>query len=69
MQVRFSERVNLALQNFCKNGKNNNDQKIYAYMAHMSDNDECLCRDFCDSSQLTNWIIDSRSMCHMTSKV
>ena len=38
------------------NGKNNSDQKIYAYMARMSINDKCLSGNYGDSSQLTNWI-------------
>ena len=35
----------------------------------MSDNDECSSRDSGDSSQLTNWSLDSGGMCHMTSQV
>ena len=50
----------------CDNGENNSDQKIYAYMARMSDNDECLGENFGDSLQLTNWILDSGATCHMT---
>ena len=38
-------------------------------MAHMSGNDECPSRNFGDSSQLTNWILDSRATCHMTPEV
>ena len=38
---------------------------IYAYMACMSSNAETPRRDFGDSSQLTNWILDSNSTCHM----
>ena len=38
-------------------------------MACMSDNDECSSRDSGDSSQLTNWSLDSGGMCHMTSQV
>ena len=37
-------------------------------MARMSDNDECPSRNFGDSSQLTNWILDSGATCHMTPK-
>ena len=43
----------------CDNGKNNSDQEIYAYMARMYGNDECPSANFGDSSQLTNWILDS----------
>ena len=38
-------------------------------MAHMSGNNECLSKTFGESSQLTNWILDSEATCHMTSKV
>ena len=68
-QVRFSERGNHASQEECNNGDNNNYQKIYAYMARMSDNDKSLSRDFGDSLQLTNWILDSGATCHMTPHV
>ena len=64
-QVSFNEKVNHA----CNNGKNNSDKNVYAYMARMSDNDECPSRNFGDSLQLTNWILDSRETCHITSEV
>ena len=35
----------------------------------MFDNDEFPRRNFGDSSQLTNWILDPESMCHMTPEV
>ena len=38
-------------------------------MARMSGNYECPSRNFCDSSQLTNWILDSEATCHTASKV
>ena len=38
-------------------------------MARMSGNDECTGGSFGDSSQLTNWILDSGTTCHMTSEV
>ena len=50
-------------------GENNNDQKIYASLARMSGNDKCPSRDFGDSSQFTNWILDSVVTCHMTPQV
>ena len=34
-------------------------------MARISGNDECPSGKFCDSSQLTNWILDSGATCHM----
>ena len=47
----------------------NSGQKIYAYMARMSGNDECPSGNFGDSLQLTNWILYSRAACHMTPEV
>ena len=38
-------------------------------MARMSGNDECPSETFGDSSQLTNWILDSVETCHMTPEV
>ena len=35
----------------------------------MSGNNECPSGNFCDSSQLTNWILDSEATCHMTPEV
>ena len=37
----------------CENGKNNSDQKIYAYMARMSSNDERSSENYGDNLQLT----------------
>ena len=38
-------------------------------MAHMYGNDKRSSGYFGDSSQLTNWILDSGAMCHMTPQV
>ena len=38
-------------------------------MARMSVNDEISSRDFGDSSKLTNWVLYSGAMCHMTPQV
>ena len=38
-------------------------------MARMSDNDKCPNRNFGDSSQLTNWILDSGETCHIQPEV
>ena len=38
-------------------------------MASMSDNDKYSSRDFGDSSQFTNWILDPGETCHMTQQV
>ena len=41
-------------------------QKIHLSMARMSSNAERPRRYFGDSSQLTNWIVDSGETCHIT---
>ena len=64
-QVLFNEKGNRA----CGNSKNNNDKKIYASMAQMSSNDERSSEKYGDSSQSTNWILDSGATCHMKPKV
>ena len=38
---------------------------IYASMAHMSPNTEIPRRNYGNSSQLTNWVLDSGATCHM----
>ena len=38
-------------------------------MARMSNNDKCPSGNFGDSSQFTNWILDSGATCHMTPEV
>ena len=38
-------------------------------MARMSSDDEQKNGEYGDSSQLTNWILDSRATCHMTPEV
>ena len=63
--VHFDEKGNHA----CDNGKDDNDHKIYASMARMSSDDERKSGEYGDSSQLTNWILDSGATCHMTPEV
>ena len=63
--VRFNEKGNSA----CDNGKDDNDHKIYASMARMSSDEERKNGEYGDSSQLTNWILDSGETCHMTPEV
>ena len=46
-KVRFNEKGNRA----CDNGKNNDDQKIYAYMSRMSSNDKLSSENYGDSLQ------------------
>ena len=41
-------------------------RKIYTYMARMSTNAESPRIYYGDSSQLTNWILDSGVTCHIT---
>ena len=53
----------------CDNIKHNNDHKIYASMARMYSNDERSSEKYGDSLQLTNWILDLGTMCHMTPEV
>ena len=50
------------------NSNDDYDLKVYASMARMS-NDDVLEKNYGDSSQLTNWILDSGSTCHMTPEV
>ena len=64
-QVRFNKKGNCA----CDSKENKSAQKIDAYMAHMSGNDECPSEKFGNSSQLTNWILDSGATCHITPQV
>ena len=64
-QVCFNEKVN----HTCDNSENKSDQKIYAYVARMSSNDERSSENYGNSSQFTNWILDLGATCHMTSEV
>ena len=45
------------------------DLKVYTSMAQMSNDDKRENKDYGDSSQLTNWILDSGATCHMTPEV
>ena len=60
-QVRFNEKGNRA----CDNGEDNDDHKIYASMAQMYSDDKRKSKDYGNSSQLTNFILDSGDTCHM----
>ena len=64
-KVRFNEKGNRA----CDNGENKNDHKIYESMARMSSKEERKSEKYGDSSQLTNWILNSGAKCHMTQEV
>ena len=51
------------------NSDDDNDLKLYASIARMSNDDVRENKDYGDSSQLTNWILDSGATCHMTPEV
>ena len=63
--VRFNEKGYCE----CNNGKYDNDHRIYASMARMSSDNEHKSKEFGDSLQLTNWILNSGDTCHMTPEV
>ena len=48
------------------NSHDEDDLKVYASMARMSNDDVRKSKDYGDSSQLTNWILDSSATCHKT---
>ena len=54
------EKVNRA----CNTSNDDNDLKVYTSMARMSNDDVRKNKDYGDSSQLTNWILDSGVTCH-----
>ena len=64
-QLHFNEKGNRE----CDNGEDGNDHKIYASMARMSSDGERKSGEYGDSSQLTNWILDSGATCHMAPEV
>ena len=51
------------------NSDDEDDLKVYASMARMSNDDVSKSKDYGDSSRLTNWILDSGATCHMTPEV
>ena len=51
------------------NSDDDNDLKVYAYMVRTSNDDVSKNKDYGDSSQLTNWILDSGATFHMTPEV
>ena len=67
--IHFNERGNCAPEKESENSDYDNNKKIYASMARMSGNDNSSSRDFGDSYELTNWILDSGATCHMTPQV
>ena len=51
------------------NSDDEDDLKVYASMARMSNDDVSEKKDYGDSPQLTSWILDSGATCHMTPEV
>ena len=51
------------------NSNDEDDLTVYASMARMSNDDVRENKDYGNSSQLTNWILDSETTCHMTLEV
>ena len=51
------------------NSDDDDDLKVYASTARMSNDDKRENKDYGDSSQLTNWVLDSGATCHMTPEV
>ena len=64
-KVSFKEKGNSVKDN----SEDDDDLKVYASMARMSNDDVSEKKDYGDSSQLTNWILDSGATCHMTPEV
>ena len=59
------EKVNSAKDN----SDDDDDLKVYASMAQLSNDDVRESKDYGNSSQLTNWILYSGATCHMTPEV
>ena len=57
------------MQKEYKDSDDDNNQDIYASMSDMYGNEKSSIGDFGDSLQLTNWILDSGSTCHITPQV
>ena len=53
----------------CDNSNDDDELKVYASMARMSNDDKIENKDYGNSSQLTNCILDSGATCHMTPEV
>ena len=64
-----SERSKETCNPACDNSDYDNDHNIYASIAQMSSDDKRESKDYGDSLQLTNWILDSGATCHMTTEV
>ena len=53
----------------CDNSNDDDEHKVYASMARMSNDDKRKSKDCGDSSKWTNWILDSGATCNMTPEV
>ena len=53
----------------CNNSDGEDELKVYTSMARMYSDEKRKIKYYGDSSQLTNWILDSGAMCHMTPEV
>ena len=68
-KIRKSEKSKEKGNCACDNSNDENELKVYASMARMYSDNKRESKDYGDSSQLTNWILDSGSMCHITPEV
>ena len=68
-QLYFNKSGNCSYYKESENSDNDNDLKMYAFMTRMAGNGKIPSVDSGDSSQLTSWIVDSESTCHMTPQV
>ena len=51
------------------NSDDDNDLKVYTSISQMTSDDKRKNKDYGNSLQLTNWILDSGATCHMTPEV
>ena len=65
-KIRKSEKSKEKGNSAKDNSDDDNDLKVYASMARMSNSYKRENKDYGDSAQLTNWILDSGAMYHMT---
>ena len=68
-KIRKSEKSKEKGNRACDNRDDENGLKVYASMAWISSDDKRESKDYGDSLQLTNWILDSGATCHMTPEV
>ena len=66
---RKSDKSKEKVNRVCNNSDDDNDLKVYIYMARMSSDNERKNKDYGNSLQLTNWILYSGATCYMTPEV